>query len=1292
MKMILVQNECWEVIEKEKPKKEEDIKIWEKADTKARYYLTLCVENNQLTYFKNKETAKEVWNALKSVHQRSSMCSKTRLLKKLFKSELKKGDNDMEKHLQTLQDWMDELSELGYSIDEKYKKAIILASLNEDYDMLVTALEAREEDKLSIDDIKAKLLDESDRRKQKCERESSTALKITKGNHGTNKKKFQGIKCFNCNEFGHISKYCDKKNSKHETNKKNSHKIGLVMSGNHFSLLANGNDINGWCIDSGATCHVCNSEAMFTSLNLGVQDVITVANGEKLKAVGKGNVDLVIKTNSGALFNATIYDVLYVPEAKGCLLSVQRLIERDYQVIFKGDIAILVKGRRRYAIGKLVQGLYILNEYKQEKINYVKKDKFCIHQWHRKLAHRNLEDVKRMLAADKLEIMECNCKNDCESCIKGKMVRESFPKKSLNPAKKKLDVIVTDVCGPMQTNSIGGNRYFVTFIDEYSRYSHVFLIREKSEVADILIQFIEMIKTKFGARPKVIRSDRGGEYMNAKVQKYLETQGIKVQYTVAYSPQQNGIAERKNRTLMDAVRSMLYEANLDYSYWAEAVMCANYVQNRLVTSSTGKTPFEVFEGDKPIISGLHEFGADCYAWIPKEKRKKLDEKARKLKFMGYDESSKGYRLVDADSKSIIIARDVKFLQSSETCQKQELTREDEQVIIELESNKSVQETIQDMELNDIPEVEVEELQCDTNRSVVSESSYYESEVSFYETDHDDEHDEDYIDETIQVNDTNPVRRSNRGNLGSTTKYDDYVCKAVNLFENEPITYEEAIRCKDSKCWLKAMNEEMKSIHKNETWSLVDLPKDRKAIGSKWVFKVKRDVNGNVSRYKARLVAQGYSQKYGTDYDEVFAPVVRQTTFRVLLSVAAKREYKVQHYDIKTAFLNGNLEEEIYMKQPPGFIKGNKVCKLNKGLYGLKQAARSWNKAIHNVLMSNDYKQSKFDKCLYMKMNGVDACYILIYVDDIIIASNNMKMIDTIANKIGSKFEMTNLGSIKQFLGMEVEKDNDGNFLLSQKNYIDKIVEDCGLSDGKASKYPLDTGYDKLACDELLSNSKIYQKIIGQLLYLSTNTRPDISASVSILSQRMCKPRKIDLNEVKRVVRYLKGTRNYKLKLSSSNCEHGIVAYTDANWAESRVDRKSNSGYIFMLNGGTVSWCCRKQECVSLSSTEAEYIALSEGCQELTWLKGICNDMNVDIKKSTKVFVDNQSCIKLVDNQKFSNRSKHIDTKYHYIRDLSDKGELTLEYCTSEDNVADLMTKPLGPKRIDYLRLKANIIN
>lgn len=785
MEMVLIQNDCWEAIETEKPTDEKKAEVWQKKDNKAKYFITLCVENNQLTHVKNNKTAKEVWDALKKFHQRSTMCSRTRLIKKLFKAELKKGDNDMEKHLQDLQDWIDELKDLNYEFEEKYVKSIILASLNEDYDMIVTALEARDEDKLSVSEIKAKLLDESERRKQKVASDSTTALKVTRCFKNRAKNNQTNVKCYSCGEMGHYSRDCEKKSTKTESSK--SHKAGFVMENNLALHLSNNDVFSGWCIDSGATCHISNDKEAFSSLNLGIQEEIKVANGATIKAIGKGDVKLIVEAEKGVNINVTIYDVLYVPEAKGNLLSVQKLIEKDFKVIFNKDIAILVKGKRRYKIGKLRNGLYMMNEHRMAELNLARQsNRYCIHQWHYKLAHRNLDDIRKM--KDKFKIEDCQCKDDCEACIKGKMSREPFPKKSVNPAKQRLDVIVSDMCGPMQVESIGGKRYFVTFIDEYTRYSHVYFLKEKSEMSDHLIQFVEMLKNKFGRKPKIFRSDNGLEYVNSKVQSYLKREGIQIQHTVPYSSQQNGIAERKNRTLMEAARSMLFEAKLCKSHWAEAVLCANYIQNRLITRATNKTPIELWNDEFPKDEKYYEFGADCYAWIPKQKRKKLDQRAQKLKFMGYDETSKGYRLINPETKMITIARDVRFLESREHIPMTNPKCDEGIVSLDLEPNETESEVIDSSnnQLNDANEHDANEFERDvsynntTSDIADNESSYYESEGSIYETDHGDEFDEDYIDQTITQNvvDSNiNVRRSSRPNIGRTSKFDDFICKA-----------------------------------------------------------------------------------------------------------------------------------------------------------------------------------------------------------------------------------------------------------------------------------------------------------------------------------------------------------------------------------------------------------------------------------------------------------------------------------------------------------------------------------
>lgn len=372
--------------------------------------------------------------------------------------------------------------------------------------------------------------------------------------------------------------------------------------------------------------------------------------------------------------------------------------------------------------------------------------------------------------------------------------------------------------------------------------------------------------------------------------------------------------------------------------------------------------------------------------------------------------------------------------------------------------------------------------------------------------------------------------------------------------SDPKSYSEAMHSADKNDWLKAMHEELQSIEDNDTWTLTDLPPDRKSIGSKWVFKTKQDESGKLIRKKARVVAQGFTQKFGVDYDEVFAPVARSTTLRVLLSIAGKRNYSVKHYDIKTAFLNGHLDEEIYMRPPPGFKQDNRVFKLNKSLYGLKQAARVWNQTLHDVLVNLKFQQSDIDKCLYVLRERNTVCYLLVHVDDILLVSNDAEFIQITSKNIGIQFEIKDLGNVKHYLGIDVTKDKDGNFLLSQAQYIKKIIESSNLCDAKTSKFPLDQGYFKIEDKNILPDNNEYRKLIGMLLYLSTNSRPDISASVAILSQKVSQPTQTDMNEAKRIVKYLKGSINLKLSLSNVLGEQKLTVFSDANWAEERESR------------------------------------------------------------------------------------------------------------------------------------------
>lgn len=368
-----------------------------------------------------------------------------------------------------------------------------------------------------------------------------------------------------------------------------------------------------------------------------------------------------------------------------------------------------------------------------------------------------------------------------------------------------------------------------------------------------------------------------------------------------------------------------------------------------------------------------------------------------------------------------------------------------------------------------------------------------------------------------------------------------------------------------------------------------------------------------------------------------------------------------------------------MKQPSGFIsKGNetKVCKLMKSLYGLKQAARSWNAKLHQELIRQGFERCKSDPCLYRKCSHGSWCYVLVYVDDLIVASKSIQMLEEVPISLRKSFEISEMGEIHHYLGMEVEKNEDGDYFLSQRRYINDIIILSGLNEAKESNIPLDPGYvTKENEGEVLPDNRNYQKFIGKLLYVAINTRPDIATAVSILSRNTSRPNQEDWIELKRVIRYLKGTNNYRLRLSKLTEPEGIVGYSDADWAENRRDRKSNSGYVFKINGGTVSWACRKQTCVSLSTAEAEFIALSESVQEALWLKQLLRELNGNPEKLV-IFEDNQSCLKIVETEKFSSRTKHIATKIHFVRDQIKKGNITCVYCPSETMAADILTKPL----------------
>ena len=503
---------------------------------------------------------------------------------------------------------------------------------------------------------------------------------------------------------------------------------------------------------------------------------------------------------------------------------------------------------------------------------------------------------------------------------------------------------------------------------------------------------------------------------------------------------------------------------------------------------------------------------------------------------------------------------------------------------------------------------------------------------------------------------------------------------------EPKTLNEALESQNSVEWKEAINSEYVSLIKNQTWELVPRPSNVNVVGNRWVFKIKRKADGTIDRFKARLVAQGFTQTQGLDYNEVFSPVARSSTIRGLLAIANHKDWDIHQMDVKAAFLNSELDYEVFMEQPKGFIdEVNKdyVCKLKRCLYGLKQSSRCWNLTLDEFLKSNDYIRCGADECVYIKIfndetKGEQFVIHVIYVDDIINMSNNLTVLENEKGLLSDKFEMVDNGELHYVLGMMVKRNRQTQTLsLSQPSYLETVLEKFGMSDCKPVSTPMDLGthFQKRTQEETPFPKQVYQQAIGCLTYASTSTRPDIAAAVGVLSQYMSDPSHVHWCGVKRLFRYLKGTKTYGLLFTSdgSNVLHG---YTDADWAGDLDTHRSTSGYVFRVGYATISWCSKRQQTVAKSTTEAEYVALSFSVSECIWLRRLLQDIGCDTDMSTVIYEDNNGAIDLSKNAKHHTRTKHTDISYHFTREKVDSEEVAAVYIQSDDNIADVMTKAL----------------
>jgi hypothetical protein len=769
---------------------------------------------------------------------------------------------------------------------------------------------------------------------------------------------------------------------------------------------------------------------------------------------------------------------------------------------------------------------------------------------------------------------------------------------------------------------------------------------------------------------------------------------------------------------MEMTRAMLKQANLGTEFWGKAMLTAAYLKNQILhtANADGKTPFERMFGRKPDLGNIRAFGSKVFYHNSNPKIGKMDDRGLEGIFVGYGSHTTGYVIWDPKLRKFVLSRSVKFLEKVASTQLEPVVQKNGEAIVIDDIDPSPAVIVENNQVvahgdgaDDLPDlVEHEPARDQPVEPAVIQPPAVEQEPAVDELPVEVQSPRRIDRAAVSDQNIRHDRRERRlpgnwweaaprqvpeppedANLAVNYAFlahtvEDLVCIAESG-SHEPVTYEEASQ---QAVWNKAMEEEYNALIKNGTWELVSLPEGRRPIGSKWVYKAKENEKGKVVRYKARLVARGFTQKEGLDFKETYSPVTKLTTIRTMLAVAAVKDYIVEQADISNAYLNAEVEEELYMEQPKGFVQCGPngevlVCRLRRSLYGLKQAGRNWNKKIDAWLKEHGFDQSTVDPCLYvLRTNSKSGDYLAlaVYVDDLISLTSSRVLRKRVIEEMAESFKLVDAGLAKWLLGTLIRQ-QDGTVTVSQQKYVETLLDRFGMKDCRPVSTPVlnsaemsDAGRD-VGIEPC--NKAEYMSAVGGLIYLSVVSRPDIALAVSRVGQHMANPTQADMVAVKRIFRYLRGTSHYSLVYAREG-NTDLVGYSDSDWAGDLATRKSTSGYTFLLGGAAVSWSSKKQQTVALSSTEAEYIALTSAIQEAVYLKSLLADLQlVQDAESVLINVDNQGAIKISKNNITSNRTKHIDIKYHYCREKVQDGTVRLEYIPSEHMVADILTKAVG---------------
>lgn len=1065
--------------------------------------------------------------------------------------------------------------------------------------------------------------------------------------------------------------------------------------------------------DTAATRNICFNKAMFVQLKSIAPVKITGISGDPQFAYHVGSIIVPgFSELDHSPMDILIPDVLFVPTMVVNLLSLSQLCANG--AAFSGS------GTSITIVGMAGNSYFVCEKTDDErlwqcKVRLLSSESIfsaSAETWHYRLGHLNYEAIKRLASAGSIKLssrVASSSQNTCITCQKSKICRLPFTS-HFPVSSNVLNPIHSDVIGPFPA-SLGGARYLVSFIDDCSRYATIFPIKAKSDVFDCFVKFKSQVELLFNTKIKFFHSDRGGEYQSSNFLSYLSQHGITLEQGPAETPEHNSVSERYNRSLIERVRCNLHHASLPVKLWAEIALATAFTLNQSPHSFLNHvSPLSVWNSFIPD-TGLH--GPDpsflrtlgCSAiYLAPRVSGKLGLKGREGVLLGYEAGAKAYRVWDLEYKKVVITCSVLFNESIFPFTNQPLETESPKFVILQDSGYDIPDVVPgSSSLSSVPPPITRVPNVCSPITVPGLKPFLLPSLSPRSPSSSSPRRHSPITPSIAINSSSNGGSSSRVVSTSSSKgsvdrpvrttskpqrLGNFVGHVGTDLNDEP-TYKQAMEAPDAEEWKKAMKVEFDSLVQHNVGKLVPKPLDARVIGGMWVLKKKRDENGVVLKYKARWVCFGNCQVAGVDFHDTYSAVGKADTFRLLVAVAAYLKCSVVQFDIITAFLHGIIKERVYIQQVKGFVEPGTegmVWELGKSLYGTRQGARDFSDHLRSVLLAFGFETSKSDDCLFIYRRRSSFLYLHMHVDDGFLISDCDSLINDFKTHMLKSYQLKWKIKPTLHLGMHLTYHGDGAISLNQTHFLQDLLERFGFEDLNSVKLPFPVGLKLLhgSTEDVAAASHLpYQSLVGSLNWAAISTRPDIAFAVSQLSRFNSCYTFAHWNAAKHLACYLKGSLSVGI-MFRGRMPAELKGYGDADYANDPLDRRSVTGYLFTFGDAIISWRSRRQKSTALSTTEAEYMAISDCARHALWFKSLFNDLKLSVSavplsstgQAIQLFNDNRGTVLLSKEPVINDRSKHIDVRYHFIRDHVPLNNIVTAHVPTTSMPADFLTKPL----------------